>query len=100
MFKTKLITPKYYPRLTKSDDSLDLELMKDYPKEVIAIFERNRYSYGYTEPIDDTINRFLEEMFTKYGNYFSVKDVKFNLTSWATRGDSSEIREALIIYEV
>lgn len=91
---TKLFFPKTYDIhfIKQSEHILDIQKMKDknYPEVVIKYFENHPYSYGYTEPIDQTINRWLLENKLKV----SVIDIKYQGFV-----DDNNSPSALIFYE-
>ena len=78
MILTKLIYPKYYRvyRIPKTSE-IDFETMKkkNYTEEAIEFFEihNNNYASGFTETIDITLNRWLEENEEK----ISIVDIKY-----------------------
>lgn len=94
MILTKLIYPTYYKvyRIPKTSE-VDFEAMrkKNYTEEAISFFEENNHNYasGFTEPIDTTINRWLEENEKK----ISVVDIKYQ-----GYADDNSNMSALIIY--
>lgn len=92
MILTKLIYPKYYQvyRIPKTDE-VDFEAMKkrNYSEEAITHFEKYTFGYGFTETLDTTINRWLEENEKK----ISVVDIKYSGYETETVNES-----ALIIY--
>lgn len=92
MILTKLIYPKFYKiyRIPKTSE-VDFETMrkKNYTEEAIKYFEQNSYDHGFTEPIDTTINRWLEENKVK----ITVVDIKYQ-----GYADEYSNVSALIIY--
>jgi len=91
---TKLFFPKNYDILfiEGSEHQLDLIKMKDknYPEEVIKYFQKWKSSYGYTESIDKTINRWIKSQ----GERITVIDIKYQGIA-----DENNSPSALIIYE-
>ncbi len=91
---TKLFFPKTYDIhfIKQSEHILDVQKMQDknYPEEVINYFKKFPYSYGYTESIDKTINRWLLENKLKV----SVIDIKYQGIA-----DNNNSPSALIFYE-
>ena len=94
MKQTKLIYPGYFGQIfQKGTEDIDFKKMRElnYPEKALKFFEKHFYGSGYTEPLDDTINRWLE----KNEDKISVVDIKYS-----GYADENSNVSALIIYEI
>ena len=76
MFQTKLIHPRYYkPIYIAKTEDYDFPKMREgnYSEEALTYFEKHRFGYGFTENIDTTINRWLEENKDKITEIVDIK---------------------------